>query len=892
MRIVRWAASERVDIPDLTAMSYLVLGEFRRTMRSLVAGSANYIIQGFRVEPESPATTRIRVRLAPPGEDRGIALGAEETILGIDYGQLVGDRDSSFLAEGAAQQFIDFAGQPVGSYTLELQFTYTDGESDNRAFWNAGTGVEYVQITDTRVVSGWQIRRVAGAPTGGQWIPLATIAWDNVAVDAGDITDIRSFLFEGSAPFTRATQEASGGVEDFSRSTARGTFGVGKNKIREQIRALQRQVQDLKGPADDGTWSWFARPYRAYDPASARNAQLTKNLRSIDTVTYTIGDGVTSFGDFNGASGLNACLAHIAAMDPTVVPERIEIALHGAPSGSPAGSGYLLSGQKLLAGGSGVPLCLVIRAATIPNQTNATFFGRPTITVDGDSLSSNEYALIVTSGLARAGHLVLQDVDVLWTGSTASGRGMFAASGYVHATNCILAMSNSGSNPATDAGYVISSSYANRSRLRNCQIYGRVQFYDYDSPATTPPETEGGVIENCRFYSAHLRLVADTISGGVRPLTNGFTVKNSYFTGRTSAPYATSVAMIDARSSKHLTFEDCVFSYGVGENCIDGRSFASTTPYFWTIRRCKFATGTANGTHASDAGQHLADGTGWAISINQGREMVFEDNEFNIVSTDAGGVRLRLVNSYKIRGSSFLFCGHTSGTSDSFTGIYVSGTGAAVADRSKYGVISGCTFSEWVAGTTKATCILPVYSDALRIESCHFYGLASDLSTQINLASGYSVIRPSQTLHTTIQNCIFRQWNYNTGNIDRVIFCQNIVSYLTVRGCNFFNCGGTPIRITVSASQIVIDGNQLISTGTADDGFLIQATPADQVSFTNNVIQFTTAPPNRIGILIDADNYLVMGNNVVGGTITLLGSHTGRGYNETGQDLNLVAAYT
>ena len=38
MRIVRWHPQERVDKPDLDAVSYLVLGEFRRTLRAVVVG--------------------------------------------------------------------------------------------------------------------------------------------------------------------------------------------------------------------------------------------------------------------------------------------------------------------------------------------------------------------------------------------------------------------------------------------------------------------------------------------------------------------------------------------------------------------------------------------------------------------------------------------------------------------------------------------------------------------------------------------------------------------------------------------------------------------------------------------------------------------------------------
>ena len=235
MRIVRWHPQERVDKPDLDAVSYLVLGEFRRTLRAVVVGDTPYIVTGYGVEPESPATASVVVNAIDGSGSRAAALGAELTTSGLDTGQLIGDRDSSFLLEGPAQQILDFSAQPIGAYTVELRFVYSDAINDNRAFWNPAGSTEFISNVATRTVSSWQIQYVAGPPSGGQWIPLASVNWTGAPITTGDITDLRVFTWEGVSPWQQATQTSTGGVEDFGRDIMRADPANGRHRLRDAV---------------------------------------------------------------------------------------------------------------------------------------------------------------------------------------------------------------------------------------------------------------------------------------------------------------------------------------------------------------------------------------------------------------------------------------------------------------------------------------------------------------------------------------------------------------------------------------------------------------------------------------------------------------------------------
>jgi hypothetical protein len=802
MRLVRWAPSERVDIPDITAVSFLTLGEFRRTLRTLLSGEESYIVRGFAVEPESPATTRVRVRLQPPGQARGAAIGGEQTIAGLDHGQLIGDRDSSFLNEGPTQQILDFAGQPNGSYTVEMRFRYTDGVSDNRAFWDNGTASEYVAITDTRHVSGWQIQFVSGAPSGGEWIPLATVTWAGGTVTAGNITDLRRFLFEGSAPYSRATQSSAGGVEDFDRSASRSASNVGRFGLRSAIRALMRQIQDLKGPNDSGVFDWFSRIYKPFDPMGSLPSEQTKTLRSIDVVTYTVGDGVTTFGDFNGTSGLEAALDHIAAM--TTKPERIEIVVHGGLSGN----GYTITSMKNVQSGL-QPCTITIRSGQTLTTANNGVFGRPRITINGAGLNANEYGLSVAG--SGGGNLVLRGLDVAWTGTTANGRGMFAATGFIEAHDCDLRMSTAPASPALDAGYVLSTGFARRSVVRNCVIRGRLQFYDVgDLGGIAAPRYTGGVLENCRVEAAHVRLTQDG-TPTTRNVAVGFTIRDCTFVGREGSPYNLSVSLIDGRSSQYITIEGCQFSYGINENAIDARTHLSGEAFGWRVRDCQFFSGVNNGTHPVNGGQGGTSGTGWAINIESTttgtQSHVIENCRWGSQSVDAGGVRLHNISGAFVRDCENVFSAHGGG-SETFTAIQVSATSGGWGAHVR---ISDCLIHKWVGGSRTRGVRLVNVND-VTIDGCTMRGDEFDGTNISGRSTTDAAVWINNCDDVRITRNHFARWNYaQTTSACIYVPSGSVCERMMIESNSFEGNGNYAIHFLGSAPNQgpIINGNQM-----------------------------------------------------------------------------------
>lgn len=312
MDLVRFDSQERVDLPDMRQASFLVLGEFRRLVRTMFTGDVLGIIQGFKVTAEG-GTERVVVTMDDSGT-LSAAVGPENTGT-QDHGQLIGGRGPTGTPEGAASQILDLTGQLTGSYTIEMRFSYVDGTADNRAFWNEVGNTEFVASTDTRHVATWTARFVPVA-TGGEWIPLAVVAYTSATnIVGGNITDARSFLFEGDVGAFTATEYgdgSAGGLPDFDRADTRDTVGV--NTVYGVLRALGRQIQDAIGPGSDGTLGWFKRivqpPRTSTSPSLA--PETTRNFSSMDMYSqYTVGDGTTTWGDFSGQTALDDVMTHI-----------------------------------------------------------------------------------------------------------------------------------------------------------------------------------------------------------------------------------------------------------------------------------------------------------------------------------------------------------------------------------------------------------------------------------------------------------------------------------------------------------------------------------------------------------------------------------------------------
>lgn len=884
MQKVHWTSEERVDLPDMTQLTELVLSDFRRHVRGLLLGPdatipanwTNYVVRGFKVEPQAVPDATIRVRLNPGGgAPLGFAIGAEN--LGrIDFGQLMGGDGQDGTLEGNATYSLDFTGQPVATYTVQMRFVYADGANDNRAFWNEGTVSEDVTATNTRTLPTLELR-LSGAPSA-EWITLATVAWGGATIVAGNITDARTFALEGATPFQKASQTSATGVPDFSRSTDRATNGL--NEVYPALRALARQVQDLKGPSDSLQWDWFSRPYRPHDPAGALPAGTTKSLRSVDTVTYTVGDGTTTVGDFNGAGGLDACLTHLAGLAVGNRPVAVDIVLHGGVGGS----GYTISGKKTLVSGTAKSLVVRIRAGVTHDQANAGTFGRPKITIDGAALGVNEAA--VTLGPDVAGGLVLEDLDVGWTGTTAGGRGMFAANGFIRTKRCQILMTSA--DPDVAAGYVLSSNAANKCRVTGCDLRGRVQFYQSGSGSTIPIVREQGLIESTRIVSAQVVLHADTAGTAVTPdMVNGFTIRDCELDARGTTIYssATSKGLIDAASAASLHIENVTATMHGDEGGLVGYVYNTNyAPRAWRVRGCTWITATT-GTHGVAGGVGGANGTGWGISVvgssaHPAFDIQITDQTYSITSVDAGGCQLVVPQSFKIDGMTMEGSGDNGVAGRFCYGLHVKGDGAVI----QRGKISGVNCGNWTdSGVNDLRAMLLQSVRGCAISDCVLSGYKTD-STETVLAAfaaGMYAMRQTSSSEITCDNVQFWGWARNTAN-NR---CLKFGSGCTFTNCLFKNNGGY-CAIQDGTETTVSFGNCTVTTANANgQGFDMRGVTV--VVVTNSTFVLNA---HLNGVIVDTAGFLVMGNNCVNADIKNVGAVAGRGYNEAGQNLNLLIA--
>lgn len=335
---IRFESNERVDLPDALSLGTVQQSEFRHILSALVGSDILRVIRGFEVQPESPVSSRVLIKMdrtadAIPGIKESLAYGAENLGGGtIDFGVLTGGRNSANELEGPAQLLLDFAAQAPATYTVEMRYATTDGVNENRAFWNPGANTEFVAPVNTRFLPTWQAR-FSGSPSP-EWIPLASVVWNGVTISASDITDIRNLAHEGAtASGFQFTLQALATVagHDFNRSITRAVFGTGVSGVLQHLLALNRQVLDLKGQSTTGKFDWFSRTFTPPPNDDLLWVERTKTLRSIDTISFSVADGVTDWGDFNGVASITECLNFIAT-HAAALPRKIKIIIKNRPT--------------------------------------------------------------------------------------------------------------------------------------------------------------------------------------------------------------------------------------------------------------------------------------------------------------------------------------------------------------------------------------------------------------------------------------------------------------------------------------------------------------------------------------------------------------------------------
>lgn len=606
MRVVNWESEERVDVPDKQAEMWITVGEFRRLIRGLVTKDTTGIVRGFKVEAASPADSTVRVRLDPGGGGAlSVAVGGENTGT-VDYGQLIGDRGQEGL-EGNSSYTIDFTPQIAGTYIVEMRFVYAEGVSDNRAFWNNATEVEFIAAHNTRVLPGIGFQIVSSV-TGGEWLPLATVVWDGATIDSADITlDRRKLLFEGGAPWTQTTQEGSGAMADFDRGAVRPD--VTTDELYTALKKLGRQIQDIKGPDESGVWSFHRRPIRPMDPGNLLNAARTKSLASMDSLEYTVGDGTTTWGDFNGSTGLQQCLSHIAASEANL-PSRIRIRLKSRQTGL---TPYLT--------GAATPIwtCATAIAITtskhieiIGDISKADLYGRVPVAF------THAAGIMFDFSAAPSGSLTLRNIAVHNVPTQELFRG---TSSVINLYNTMLC--------AVSSVYVLRT-HCPQLVWEDSEIYGAVQMFSN----ALNQDTDGFSVKRCRFgqrtcygtsIDGHMRLWAEATFGDDKTLATWYANQGTweacefFYGSNTIDASSTKEGCFDMRGASSMNFFSCDFSNPADANGVlfgtagsAGLGFASSSKLHFDACRSQ-TTISVSADHDVDAGYNTTKGTGWAF---------------------------------------------------------------------------------------------------------------------------------------------------------------------------------------------------------------------------------------------------------------------------------------
>jgi hypothetical protein len=838
-----------VDIPDLTAMSFLVLGETRRWNRSVILGedAANYVIQGFAVEPAAVPDTTIRVRLDPSGAGTppfGQALGGEN--LGgttVRHGQLIGDHDDAANLEGNATQTFDFTAQPDNTYRLQMRFVFADGTNDNRAFWNPSTNAEFIAAVDTRHLPNYELGiAVSPASLGAEYIPLADVAWVSPGpITVSEITDVRTFVFEGAAPFQGATQDAAGAFGDFDRTTTRATTGV--NAVYPVLRALGRQIQDIKGEDVGGDWDWFSRVFPAPGGGTLpAGAVSTKSMRSLDTVDFIVGDGTTVWGDFNGTTGLDALFAYINANSATL-PRRIRILIRSHETALNTPAFTISDANRLLGGGKNIEII---------GQGNGTAAGQ--IVIDASA---------VTTGYVFTGEsLVLQNLAM--TTSVGAGGGVAFTGTDTEGTvirNCLLR-----GDTAVGATRAVIHVSGEGLVIDSCHFFGRAAI---TAPATT---VRGGFIFNTQFEDTLLQLSA-FVGGNT---ADHLTFQDCKFIGR-DAPFTSQPATLAMADSNNIRCHQCDFFFHPDTDAvvIEG----GTDHYF---DGCRFVpTGTV--THGVNLGINLTDGTGWGVHLLGASArthivrcaMIGHDQ-----CVDAGFVRSEGAGDVYVVDCIVEQSGPTSTALAEFIGVQLDAT-------TTNAIIRGCIFHEWESAGTDNVFGVTTDSPRTQIISCLFDGRDEVAGALTPANNALGVIVSAQQVR--IAQCDFRFWRDGTASANDAL--QIGADECTVIGCHFEDNGGDAVDLTTASNHCVISGCTFVSTAT--NNLAISADGSNH-AIVGNTFNFTGAL--RSCVLIDeaASTFFTFTGNVGTSGITRADNTpalgTTAGYNET-PDFNAAFSY-
>lgn len=619
MKTVRYEPQERVDLPDITAMSFLPIGEFRRTLRDVIGGGltdgvvAKRIIKGFQVEVNAVDEIIVRLDINEDGTDLSSALGAhnhEASVGGTynEFGVLIGGHDFNNDFEGTSSNKVNYSAALDDTYEIRMRWLLDVSDSDNRAFWDPASNTEFINNIETRFAPVWELTSTpVGSPPADveQYFLLATV--DVASGLISNIQDKRNFALEGNADglaFQSLTQRNVLAVEDFNRNIGRETAPIGINALWPFVRALARQVMDIKGQDPIGNWNWFGRPaLRA--PLAAGGSQEgfddftndigqkeTKSLRSVDTVTFMVGDGAFDFGDFNGPQGLLNCLRFIRDNDAEM-PNNIVIMLksRGGTSATQWSTGpWDIDDQVLLSGGRHIK---IIGATHSVEGSDKQLIE---LTNAGPS-----FAIFMQEHATRGvGSLSLE--NLLFRSTAAQGvvtmdpAIVSGLPGRFGAKNCDF---DGGPNTATAMIQVPSAGL----QIDNCTLDCKTEFGGGGQPDTANQKSigaKGGSVRRSVFGGALNLLIGQTAVGlseadlDARVLGNGMQFDGcKFFFDDPTLITSTQLGFITGFGARGVRFKDCELVYDGDEDCI--RTGAATIggtnlypAHDWSFENCRW----------------------------------------------------------------------------------------------------------------------------------------------------------------------------------------------------------------------------------------------------------------------------------------------------------------
>lgn len=948
MRQVNWEPQQRVDQPDAQALSTFAAMENRRLVRLLFAGSdaANdigRILNGFKVVPEDPGVSpRVRVMLDNGGENFSAISGAiDHGLAEVDWGQIGGGNDGLGNLEGSSQNLLDFSGQPAATYTVKLKLSFVKGAQDNRAFWNPAGNIEFIKPTNTRWLPQWELAYTGHADP--EWVTLATVVWGGSDVDTADIDDRRVFPMEGAprpsvASAARWSHEAQDdgdtlGVGDFDRSEDRGAAAATLQGVWSMMRALGRQVQDLKGGREsDMRFDWFSRVYPTAGALAANPTEKrTKSLRTTDIVTYTVADGTTEQGDFNGEEGLYDCLKFIednAADLPgrlhivvkqrgtsvigtpytmplpvTITGKAVSIVGLGNPSvAAPTGSGYW-TGQIVVGPGSFVGPGAVINLEggaelSLDNIfMNGGFDNGNCLWIEGD----------LTSRLQARNSVIGNDEDTDSDAIRVASQGLRLERTYIVGTAWIGGRANEfGMDDITEAY----SLWGDAGVVENCVFSGFVKLRHANVPTLRAQFASGLVFERCLFFHR-----VEYVSPGL----------------------ADPEGQIDVTGAQHVWFDKCEMAWHGSQDCIRGvnfdfGSFEDAPVRDLHVTGCRFRLA-KTAIHNNLAGVNGTEGTGWAIQIRSKSLLVAATRENQLPRN------IQIIGNTFSSGNELLDTGTVCGSpQDAGCVSVVDAAGCVIRDNtvrdwSSATVTSGASLRQLFYGATVSTGVAIAGHD-YRIESNYFDRFFSGTPGGGGVPSLVCMSLKSLTRPHVAHNdfsASFQTGSFQFGDdgcaLKLEALAGGIVSHNTFSRCrrnldadeanwsiqihgitfglgfdhnHFKDCGGANIYAASSSAhaglrfmnnffELPTSGSNWSSAISIEDASLV-----GHASFVGNAWDRTSGTALKLGGLLVG---VIMSNQFYGGDIehdSLGGSPSAnlRGYAEAGQDLNLVASYT